>query len=53
MFMNYNLAFDSRETDMSEQHATPVDTVLALVQRNSLTRLVGEALEKLIPKETI
>ncbi|OMG52211.1 hypothetical protein BJN45_16175 [Azonexus hydrophilus] len=33
---------------MSEQHATPVDTVLALVQRNSLTRLVGEALEKLI-----
>ena len=48
MFMNYNLAFDSREMDMSEQHATPVDTVLALVQRNSLTRLVGEALEKLI-----
>ena len=46
--MNYNLAFDSRETDMSEQHATPVDSVLALVQRNSLTRLVGEALEKLI-----
>lgn len=48
MIMDYNLAFASLETDMSEQHAPPIDAVLALVQRTSLTRLVGEALEKLI-----
>lgn len=33
---------------MSETAAPPVDSVLALVQRTSLTRLVGEALEKMI-----
>jgi phosphonate utilization transcriptional regulator len=46
--MNYNPAFDSRKTAMPETAAPPVDSVLALVQRTSLTRLVGEALEKMI-----
>ena len=46
--MAYNAAFDFRPTAMSESASTPVDSVLALVQRNSLTRLVGEALEKMI-----
>ena len=46
--MTYNAAFDSRPTVMSESASTPVDSVLALVQRTSLTRLVGEALEKMI-----
>ena len=46
--MNYNPAFDYRPTAMSDTASAPVDSVLALVQRNSLTRLVGEALEKMI-----
>lgn len=46
--MNYNPTFDYRHTAMSETAAPPVDSVLALVQRTSLTRLVGEALEKMI-----
>jgi len=48
MKMNYNPAFDFQETVMSETAPPPVDCVLALVQRTSLTRLVGEALEKMI-----
>lgn len=46
--MNYNAAFDYRPTAMSDTASAPVDSVLALVQRTSLTRLVGEALEKMI-----
>lgn len=44
--MHYNPPVATFEMDMSA--AAPVDNVLALVQRNSLTRLVAEALEKLI-----
>jgi phosphonate utilization transcriptional regulator len=36
------------ETSMSELLADPSDTILALVQRTSLTRLVADAVEKLI-----
>lgn len=46
--MNYNPVFDYRQTAMPETTPAPVDSVLALVQSTSLTRLVGEALEKMI-----
>lgn len=46
--MNYNPAFNSHQTAMSETAAHSVDSVLALVRQISLTRLVGEALEKMI-----
>ncbi|MDX9943981.1 MAG: FCD domain-containing protein [Azonexus sp.] len=46
--MNYNSAFDYRDTVMSETAPPVVDSVLTLVRQTSLTRLVGEALEKMI-----
>jgi len=47
--MNYNVAFEFAQTAMSETTTTMLaGSVLALVQRNSLPRLVGETLEKMI-----
>lgn len=46
--MNYNAAFEFAQTAMSESPSLPAGSVLALVQRTSLPRLVGEALENLI-----